>query len=234
MWQSWGFDSKFQFSGLEVLWFSVWQWGSWSVWMQGLKHFTFFSDQLRDRNCETSALWVWLLGSRMLQSNRSGGVKAGPLVRGRQFIFRKEVIFEVCGDVWRFWVLGGGWKVCGEGSLLARLHFSKSGFPAVWSLQKKSFLRIIQWSTIYYHYPKTYNPDFFDALPSLGEIIVTHWEIHKWSQITLKSKVLNPLEVIEFTSMILLSLIGFHWPHFFSLVYWEWYEQSESWESMSV
>ena len=44
----------------------------------------------------------------MLQSNRSGGVKAGPLVRGRQFIFRKEVIFEVCGDVWRFWVLGGG------------------------------------------------------------------------------------------------------------------------------
>ena len=27
--------------------------------------------------------------------NRSGGVKAGPLVWGRQFIFCKEVIFEV-------------------------------------------------------------------------------------------------------------------------------------------
>ena len=50
----------------------------------------------------------------MLQnSNRSGGEKAGPLVFwGRQFIFSKEVIFEVFGifegsgwrNFWRFWV----------------------------------------------------------------------------------------------------------------------------------
>ena len=44
--------------------------------------------------------------------NRSGGVKAGPLVWGRQFIFMKEVIFEVCGDFggfgWR-WRFKGLW-----------------------------------------------------------------------------------------------------------------------------
>ena len=33
----------------------------------------------------------------MVYKNRSGGVKAGPLVWGRQFIFCLEVIFEVCG-----------------------------------------------------------------------------------------------------------------------------------------
>ena len=71
------------------------------------------------------------LGSMVLH-NRGGGVKAGPLVWERQFIFRKEVIFEVCRDFGGCsgsrWRLKGG---CGEGRLLARLHISKSGLSEV-------------------------------------------------------------------------------------------------------
>ena len=105
--RGWFWIPVFDFWGFEI--FNVWQWGYWSVWKE-LKHLTFFSD-----------FWEFLrLVHFWALYIKGGGVKAGPFVWEKLFIFLARRRFLRFSDNFlMFWVEVQRFKV--KGSWLAHI-----------------------------------------------------------------------------------------------------------------